>query len=138
MAFSSQLDQAGEQEMSEINMIPLVDVMLVLLIIFMITMPVMTHTVGIDLPHAQSQPSVTEPSTVAIGVNEQGEVFWGETRVDMAELERRLLDAAGQSPQPQLQVHGARTVAYEHVIMVMSAAQRAGLERLGFVTDPAP
>lgn len=136
MAFGSGLDDPGENELSEINMIPLVDVMLVLLIIFMITMPVVTHTVKIDLPRAHNEPNQVEPSTVAIAVTADGTIHWNEALVSEDELGHRLAEAADQKPQPELHIRGERRVEYERVVKVMAAAQRAGIERLGFITDP--
>lgn len=136
MAFGSGLDTDLDTEMSEINMIPLVDIMLVLLIIFMITVPVVTHTVPVDLPRAQNAPNVVEPETITIAVTADATIYWNETPVGADDLAARLEQAARQDPQPQLQIRGDRRVEYEHVIGVMAAAQRAGLRRLGFITDP--
>lgn len=136
MAFGSGLDDPGETEMSEINMIPLVDVMLVLLIIFMITVPVATHAVKLDLPRAHNQPNLIEPETVTIAVSADGLVHWNGEVVSDEVLERRLGAAAAATPQPELHVRGDRRVEYERVIRVMAAAQRAGVGKLGFVTDP--
>lgn len=137
MAFGSGLDEDLDTEMSEINMIPLVDIMLVLLIIFILTVPVVTHTVKLDLPRAQSAPTLVEPETVTIAIKADAAVYWNETRVGDKELLIRLEQAALQDPQPQLQIRGDRRVEYEYVIQVMAAAQRAGVDRLGFITDPA-
>lgn len=137
MAFGSGLDDPGETEMSEINMIPLVDVMLVLLIIFMITVPVATHAVKLDLPRAQNEPNLIEPETVTIAVSADGQVYWNGEVVSDEGLEHRLGEAAATVPQPELHVRGDRRVEYERVIKVMAAAQRAGVGKLGFVTDPA-
>jgi biopolymer transport protein ExbD len=138
MAFGSGLDDdSGESIMSEINMIPLVDIMLVLLIIFMITVPVMTHTVRVDLPRASNERNDIQPETVTIAVNADGQIHWGQTPVDEIELGRRLAEAAAADPQPHLHLRGDRRVDYEHVVRVMAAAQRAGVMKLGFITTPA-
>jgi biopolymer transport protein ExbD len=138
MAFGSGLDDdAGESMMSEINMIPLVDIMLVLLIIFMITLPVVTHTVRVDLPKASNERSDIQPETVTIAVDADGRVHWGRTLVDEVELGRHLDEAAAADPQPHLHLRGDRQVDYEHVVRVMAAAQRAGVKKLGFITTPA-
>ncbi|MDX5364622.1 MAG: biopolymer transporter ExbD [Pseudazoarcus pumilus] len=136
MAFGSGLEDAGENEMSEINMIPLVDIMLVLLIIFIITVPVMTHSVKLDLPRAANQPNVVEPRTVTIAITADGGLHWNEDVIDQDMLEARLGQVAQEDPQPEIHVRGDRSVAYERVIKVMAAAQRAGMQKLGFVTDP--
>jgi len=134
MAFGTQDDT--DEVMNEINMTPLVDVMLVLLIIFMITVPVMKHAVEIDLPRATSQPQDSKPETIRLSVDAQGTYFWNETPIQDDELERQLQSAAARTPQPELHIRGDRAVRYERVALVMSAAKRAGLHKIGFVTDP--
>jgi biopolymer transport protein ExbD len=134
MAFGTQDD--SDEVMNEINMTPLVDVMLVLLIIFMITVPVMKHAVEIDLPRTTSQPQDTKPETIRLSVDAQGVYYWNEGRIEDAELERRLQEAAVRTPQPELHIRGDRAVRYERVALAMSAAKRAGLHKIGFVTDP--
>jgi len=134
MAFGTQDDT--DEVMNEINMTPLVDVMLVLLIIFMITVPVMKHAVEIDLPRATSQPQDSKPETIRLSVDAQGTYFWNETPIQDDELERQLQTAAARTPQPELHIRGDRAVRYERVALVMSAAKRAGLHKIGFVTDP--
>ncbi|ENO81373.1 ExbD/TolR family protein [Thauera mechernichensis] len=138
MAFGNGLEDTGDTEMSEINMIPLVDIMLVLLIIFIITVPVMTHSVKLDLPRAANQPNVVEPRTVTIAVTAAGGLHWNEDRIDYETLEARLIQIASEEPQPEIHVRGDRSVEYEQVVKVMAAAQRAGMQKLGFVTDPQP
>ena len=101
MAFGGDFEH-NDEVMSEINMTPLVDVMLVLLIIFIITVPVLTHSVNVDLPRASNQPTELKPQTVQLAVTASGEVFWNETKVDAAELNAKLLAAAAQSPQPEI------------------------------------
>jgi biopolymer transport protein ExbD len=135
MAFGTQDDT--DEVMNEINMTPLVDVMLVLLIIFMITVPVMKHAVDIDLPRTSSQPEDTRPETIRLSVDAQGNYFWNETRVDDAELERQLQIAAARAPQPELHIRGDRAVRYERVAQAMSSAKRAGVRKIGFITDPS-
>ena len=134
MAFGTQDDT--DEVMNEINMTPLVDVMLVLLIIFIITVPVMKHAVNIDLPRAVNQPQDAKPETIRLSVDAQGTYYWNETRIEDAELERQLQTAAARTPQPELHIRGDRAVRYERVALVMSAAKRAGLHKIGFVTDP--
>ena len=134
MAFGTQDDT--DEVMNEINMTPLVDVMLVLLIIFMITVPVMKHAVEIDLPRATSQPQDSKPETVRLSVDASGAYFWNDTPVADAELPARMAGAAAKVPQPELHIRGDRAVRYERVALVMSAAKRAGLHKIGFVTDP--
>lgn len=136
MAFGGDFESQDEV-MSEINMTPLVDVMLVLLIIFIITVPVLTHSVNVDLPRASNVPNEVKPSTVHLAVNAQGEVFWNERKVSAEELAAELKTAAAAQPQPEIHLRGDRTVAYEHVVKTMAAVQSAGILKLGFVTEPA-
>jgi biopolymer transport protein ExbD len=135
MAFGGGTDDNNEV-MSEINMTPLVDVMLVLLIIFIITVPVLTHSVKVDLPRADNTLNEIKPDTLNLAVTEGGAIHWNETTITMEELEQRLQVMATQDPQPEIHLRGARTVAYEHVVQVMAAVQRAGILKLGFVTEP--
>jgi len=133
MAFSSEHDD--EEVMSEINMTPLVDVMLVLLIIFMLTVPVLTQSVDIKLPQTDGELAEQTPEAVTISVDATGQIFWNEKPLDKASLATRLTDAAEQSPQPPIHIHGDRAASYDHVIQVMTGAQQAGLTQLGFVTE---
>ncbi len=135
MAFGGGLDDDTEV-MNEINMTPLVDVMLVLLIIFIITVPVLTHSVKVDLPRADNTPNELKPETVNLAVNADGNIYWNETQVTMEELDQRLATEASKQPQPEVHIRGDRTVDYEHVIKTMAAVQRAGILKLGFVTEP--
>jgi biopolymer transport protein ExbD len=135
MAFGGGLDDDTEV-MNEINMTPLVDVMLVLLIIFIITVPVLTHSVKVDLPRADNTPNELKPETINLAVNADGNIYWNETQVTMEELDLRLATEANKQPQPEVHIRGDRTVDYEHVIKTMAAVQRAGILKLGFVTEP--
>ncbi|MDB5874311.1 MAG: exbD [Ramlibacter sp.] len=136
MAFGTQ-DETDEV-MNEINMTPLVDVMLVLLIIFIITVPVMKHAVNIDLPRASSRPQDAKPQTVRLSVDADGAYYWNESRVDDKELARMLKVEAVRDPQPELHIRGDKNVRYERVALAMSAAQQAGLRKIGFITEPKP
>ncbi|MFA5496153.1 MAG: biopolymer transporter ExbD [Porticoccaceae bacterium] len=135
MAFGGGLDDDNEV-MSEINMTPLVDVMLVLLIIFIITVPVLTHSVKVDLPRADNTPNEIKPETINLAVTANGQIHWNETTVTFDELELRLAEAVQQKPQPEVHIRGDRQVEYEHVLKAMAAVQRAGVAKLGFVTEP--
>lgn len=134
MAFGTQDD--ADEVMNEINMTPLVDVMLVLLIIFIITVPVMKHSVNVDLPRATNQPEQVKPETLRLSVAADGNYYWNGQAVADAELATRLQDEAAKEPQPDLHIRGDKEVRYERVAQVMAAAQRAGLRKIGFVTDP--
>lgn len=133
MSFNSYDDQ---QEMSEINMTPLVDVMLVLLIIFIITVPVITHSVKVDLPQASQQPTEVKPDVVTLTVQRDGSLIWNDETLTFENLELRFQAVARQKKQPELRIQGDKAVEYEKVVQVMAAAQRAGVEKLGFMTEP--
>ncbi|MCK9469647.1 MAG: biopolymer transporter ExbD [Porticoccaceae bacterium] len=137
MAFSngSGLDDDSEV-MSEINMIPLVDVMLVLLIIFIITVPVLTHSVKLDLPRADNTPNEIKPQTITLAVTSDAQFHWNEDTVTMGELEARLAEIASQEPQPEVHIRGDRKVEYEYVLKLMAAVQRSGMLKVGFVSEP--
>ena len=134
MAFGTQDDT--DEVMNEINMTPLVDVMLVLLIIFIITVPVMKHSVNIDLPRASSQPQDAKPETIRLSVDGDGQYWWNEGKVSDADLPKLFAEAAAKKPQPELHLRGDRAVRYERVAQAMSAAQQAGLNKIGFITEP--
>jgi biopolymer transport protein ExbD len=114
----------------------LVDVMLVLLIIFMITGPVMKHSVEVDLPRASSQPQDAKPQTVRLSVDAQGQYWWNENQVSDADLPNMLRAEAAREPQPELHIRGDKNVRYERVAQAMAAAQQSGLRRIGFITEP--
>jgi len=134
MAFGTQDDL--DEVMNEINMTPLVDIMLVLLIIFIVTVPVMKHAVNIDLPRASNQPLDSKPLTVRLAVDSNGSYFWNDLAVDDAQLAQRLLFAAAQDPQPELHLRADKNVRYERVAQAMATAQRSGMRKIGFVTEP--
>ena len=135
MAFGTQDDT--DEVMNEINMTPLVDVMLVLLIIFIITVPVMKHSVHVDLPRASNEAQNVKPETIRLTVDAQGAYYLNETRIEDSGLTPRLRDAAAQNPQPELHIRGDKAVRYERVAQAMAAAQQAGLRKIGFITEPA-
>jgi biopolymer transport protein ExbD len=136
MAFGGFNRAANTQPMAEINMIPLIDVMLVLLVIFIVTAPLLTHAVKIDLPKASSNPNLTQPDNIQLAIRESGEIFWNGEPLPRAELVGRFVASAGREPQPELHIRADRATPYEHVARVMSEASKAGLARIGFVTDP--
>jgi biopolymer transport protein ExbD len=137
MAMSPFVSEEDDGLMNEINMTPLVDVMLVLLIVFMVTIPVIRHAVKVDLPHASSQKEDTKPAQINVSIEADGTVLWDGTAVDEKTLQAKIAAAAQNQPQPELHLNADRKVAYEKVAQVMSAAQSGGLTKLGFVTDPA-
>ncbi|RGE44067.1 biopolymer transporter ExbD [Comamonas testosteroni] len=137
MSFGSMNDEGSDEVMNEINMTPLVDVMLVLLIIFIITVPVMKHSVNVDLPRATNQPEDTKPATIQLGITADGKYSWNGQEVNDAQLEANLTAEAAKEPQPDLHIRGDKEVRYERVAQAMAAAQRTGIKKIGFVTDPA-
>jgi biopolymer transport protein ExbD len=128
----------GEEQMnSTINTTPLVDVMLVLLIIFLITIPVVTHTIKLQLPKERNVPTQTRPDNITIAVNRDGEVFWGLEHIpDIETLVARLKVEAVKEPQPEVHIRGDQNVRYESVGRVVVACQRAGIYKVGFITEP--
>jgi biopolymer transport protein ExbD len=134
MAMGTQ--DTDDQMLSEINMIPFIDVMLVLLIIFIITVPVINHAVSVDLPRASNQKLLDKPQNVRLTVNAEGAYFWNDEAVADAVFEQRLQAVASQQPQPELHIRGDRAVRYERVAQALAAAQRAGVQKIGFVTEP--
>lgn len=133
MAFGTKDDT--DEVMNEINMTPLVDVMLVLLIIFIITIPVMKHAVNIELPRASNQPQDAKPQTIRLTVDAQGQYFWNDVLVDEVRLNTLLQAEAQKKPQAPLHIRGDRSVRYERVAQAMAAAQRAGMTQIGFITE---
>jgi biopolymer transport protein ExbD len=132
-------DDSENDLLAEINMVPLIDVMLVLLIVFIITVPVMKHAVQIDLPRASNEKEHPKPETVRLSVDAEGRYYWNEQALpDDNALQGQLAAAASQQPQPELHIRGDRAVRYERVAQAMAAAQQAGLKKIGFITEPAP
>jgi biopolymer transport protein ExbD len=136
MAFGGFSKGSDPAPMAEINMIPLIDVMLVLLVIFIITAPLLTHAVKVDLPKASSRPNLTKPDNVQVAIDAQGVVYWNGEVLDRSGWRSRMDAAAAQQPQPEVHIRADGAVTYQRVAEVMSDAARAGLTRLGFVTDP--
>ena len=126
-----------DKPMSEINTTPLVDVMLVLLILFLITIPVITQSVKVDLPKAANIPTQTKPENINIAVDAEGNVFWNTALVPNQEaLLERIKQVAVMDPQPEIHLRGDRGTAYEHIGRVMVACQRGGIMKVGFITEP--
>lgn len=136
MAFGGLMNQDGDGDNAEINMIPLIDVMLVLLVIFIITAPLMTHAVKVDLPVASSQPNEIKPETINLSIKADGSVFWNAEPVDATAWQAKMDLAARQTPQPEIHIRADGDLAYRNVAQIMADAARAGLTKLGFVTDP--
>ena len=128
----------GDDELNaSINTTPLVDVMLVLLIIFLITIPVVTHTIPLTLPQETNRPLQTKPQNIDISVNRDGDVFWNQQLVpDMDRLVARLKTVSVKLPQPEVQIRGDQNVRYEFIGKVIFACERAGIVKVGFILEP--
>ena len=136
MAFGGFSKSGDSPPMAEINMIPLIDVMLVLLVIFIITAPLLTHAVKIDLPKASSNPNQTKPDNIQLAIKADGALYWNGEPVDKPVLTVRMAAAAKLNPQPEMHIRADGTTEYQKVAEVMSDAAKAGLVRIGFVTEP--
>ena len=124
------------QPMSEINTTPLVDVMLVLLVIFIITAPLLTHAVKIDLPQATSQPLPEKPEVISLAIDESGKTYWNDVLLVQGELQAKLAAAANKTPQPELNIRADKDTKYQLLAAVMADAQNAGITKLGFLSEP--
>lgn len=137
MSFGGFDPNSQPQPMAEINTTPLVDVMLVLLIVFMITAPLLTHALRVELPDAQAPVAAETPETIRVSIDAAGVVHWNDEALDGIDaLDARLAQAATTQPQPELQLRAERSTRYERIADVISSAQRAGIGRIGFVTEP--
>ena len=136
MAMSVGHDGDEDEVIADINTTPLVDVMLVLLIIFLITIPVVTHTVPVQLPKQAVQPLQTKPKSVTIAINRDGDIFWDEKHVDAATLLARLKTVSVMQPQPEVDVRGDENTRYEFIGRVITACERAGISKVSFGTEP--
>ena len=140
MAFSSGGNDgrfsADTPPMSEINVTPMVDVMLVLLIIFMITAPLITHKIAIDLPQASAVKNPDKPDIVTLSIDSTGKMFWNDQPVTDDEWKVRVRSSALKNPQPELHLRAEKTTQYQKLAEVMSDAQGAGMVKIGFVTNP--
>lgn len=135
MAFGGFNDDRQGAPMADINVTPMVDVMLVLLVIFIITAPLFTHAIKLDLPNAQSAPAPEKPETISVSINGEGKIFWNNDPIEQKDLDAKLAEAAKKQPQPEVQLRADKSTRYEVIAQVMSAAQTNGVTKLGFVTD---
>ena len=122
--------------MADINVTPMVDVMLVLLVIFILAAPLFTHAIRLDLPQASSAPAATLPQTVTLSIDAAGRLYWNDAPITADALGPHMVEAARQTPAPDLQLRADRASRYEVIAQVMAAAQTAGLTKIGFVTEP--
>jgi biopolymer transport protein TolR len=138
MSFGRLERAASSTPLSEINMTPLIDVMLVLLVIFMITAPLMVSAVKVDLPQAEGTQAAAVPQSMAVSLNAQGQIYLNDQPVANAAFSAALTDAAKRSPLTEVQLRADTTVPYGRVLEVMGLAHQAGLTRIGFVAQPQP
>lgn len=129
-------NEVHTQPMSEINTTPLVDVMLVLLVIFIITAPLLTHAVKIDLPQATSQPLPDKPEVISLSIDGTGKTYWNGIPLVQGELKQKLLQIADLKPQPELNIRADKETRYQILAEVLANAQNAGVTKLGFVSEP--
>ncbi|MEX3895616.1 ExbD/TolR family protein [Paraburkholderia sp. BR10954] len=138
MAFGGLEKKQTAAPMAEINMTPLIDVMLVLLVIFIITAPLFSHAIRLDLPKVAAAPARQTPRTISLSIDGAGKLYWNGKPITLAQMRMQFAEAGKQAAQPDIQLRAERSTRYEVIAQVMGAAQQAGLERIGFVTDPPP
>jgi biopolymer transport protein ExbD len=135
MAFSNSSDNDDQGLMAEINMTPFVDVMLVLLIIFIVTLPVIQHSVKIELPKASSSVSVAKPEMIQVSIDKNSQIYWNNELVSLAEYTQKAQAVANNNPPPEVSLRADRRVMYEIVAQVLSTSKKVGLTKIGFVTE---
>ena len=136
MAFGRLARTPGAQPMSDINMTPLIDVMLVLLVIFMITAPLMTSSLKLDLPKTESGQPNDAPQFISVALDTQGRYYYGDEVVDAVTFSAKVAEAARRNPQTEVQLRADQAVPYGRVAELIGIVQKAGLSRVGFVTEP--
>jgi biopolymer transport protein ExbD len=136
MAFASFDRNRSGAPMAEINMVPLIDVMLVLLVIFIVTAPLLTHAVKLELPQASSQPNLMKAEKIDFAIDAGGQRFWNGEAVSREEAAARFATQGRRQPQPEVHLRADQAVAYRHVAQTLADAAQAGLTRVGFVSDP--
>lgn len=137
MSFGSFDPKRSSTAMAEINMVPLIDVMLVLLVIFIITAPLLSHSIQINVPQVAAQQLEQKPRIIDIAIDDVGALFWNEQPVAMEDLQAYLFRESGADPQPDIRIRADVNTRYGLLADIMGAARRAGIKRLGFVTQPA-
>jgi biopolymer transport protein ExbD len=139
MAMNVGSDSGEDEVVSTINTTPLVDVMLVLLIIFLITIPVVTHTISLNLPKETNIARQTKPENIEIAVNKDGDVYWNAQFVpDHEALFQKLRTIAVMNPQPEVHIRGDEKSRYESIGRVVFQCQRAAIQKISFITEPPP
>ena len=136
MAFASFDNRHAGAPMAEINMVPLIDVMLVLLVIFIVTAPLLTQAVKLELPRANAQPNVARAEKIELAIDASGQRFWNGEPIDRAEAARRFMSEGRKEPQPEIHLKADQNVAYRNVAQTLADATTAGLTKVGFISDP--
>ena len=136
MAFGSFERKTASSPMAEINMVPLIDVVLVLLVIFIVTAPLMTHAVKLDLPKATSQADIQKPEKIEFAINATGALFWNGEALSREDAQAKFMDAGQKRPQPEVYLRADQGVAYRFVAETLADASKAGLSKIAFVSDP--
>ena len=137
MAFGSFDRKTSSQPMAEINMVPLIDVVLVLLVIFIVTAPLLTNVVKLDLPKATANADLQKPEKIEFAIDAQGSLFWGGERVTREEAMEKFAEAGRKRPQPEVYLRADATVPYRYVSETLADASKGGLSRIAFVSEPA-
>ena len=136
MAFASFDARHASAPVSEINMVPLIDVMLVLLVIFIITAPLLTQAVKLELPKANSQVNDLRPEKIDFAIDAAGTLYWNGESLSRADAARRFAEEGKKQPQPEVHLRADQSVAYRYVAQTLADASKAGLTKVGFVSDP--
>lgn len=136
MAFGSFDRKSSSQPMAEINMVPLIDVVLVLLVIFIVTAPLLTNAVKLDLPKATSNPDIQKPEKVEFAIDASGGLFWNGERISREAAVEKFAEAGRKRPQPEVYLRADQTVAYRYVAEALADASKAGLSKVAFVSEP--
>ena len=136
MAFASFGSRHASAPMSEINMVPLIDVMLVLLVIFIITAPLLTQAVKLELPKASSQVNDLRAEKIEFSIDAAGALYWNGEPVDRAEAARRFATEGARPSQPEIHLRADQAVAYRVVAQTLADASKAGLTKVGFISEP--
>jgi len=136
MAFASFDNRNAGAPMAEINMVPLIDVMLVLLVIFIVSAPLLTQAVKLELPKANAQPNIVKADKVEFAIDAAGQRFWNGEPVDRTEAAKRFIEEGKKQPQPEIHLKADQSVAYRSVAQTLADATKAGLTKVGFISDP--
>ncbi len=137
MAFASFDRKSSQQPMAEINMVPLIDVVLVLLVIFIVTAPLLTNAVKLDLPKATSTADIQKPEKIEFAIDATGALFWNGEPLTREDAVRRFTEAGQKRPQPEVFLRADQNVAYRHVAEMLADASKAGLSKVAFVSEPS-